>query len=134
MKNGRCRMHGGASLSGSEHPRWKHGRYAVTTFEGQMRRAGVEYRKRQRALRRESRYVSRKLQRWADAQIARRGWYSIDTGMRLYRQYRDEYRAKYGAPSTLSTFAILFYKPEPEPEPSRPGGSPLPISVSLVHV
>jgi hypothetical protein len=28
MPNGRCRMHGGASLSGVASPRWKHGRYS----------------------------------------------------------------------------------------------------------
>ena len=26
MFNGRCRNHGGASLSGQSHPNWKHGR------------------------------------------------------------------------------------------------------------
>lgn len=114
MTNGRCRMHGGASLKGFEHPRWKHGRYAVTTFEGRMRRAGVEYRRRERALRREQRYISRKLQRWVDAQIARQGWYSIDAAMLLYRQHRNEYRALHGAPPQLSTFSILFYSPECE--------------------
>lgn len=25
MLNGRCRLHGGASLSGQNHPNWKHG-------------------------------------------------------------------------------------------------------------
>lgn len=29
MANGRCRMHGGASLSGAEHPNYKHGRYSL---------------------------------------------------------------------------------------------------------
>lgn len=28
MANGRCRMHGGKSLSGQSHPNYKHGRYA----------------------------------------------------------------------------------------------------------
>lgn len=28
MKNGRCRMHGGKSLSGAAHGMYKHGRYA----------------------------------------------------------------------------------------------------------
>ena len=27
MKNGRCRLHGGKSLSGIQHGRYKHGRY-----------------------------------------------------------------------------------------------------------
>lgn len=29
MANGRCRMHGGASLSGAEHPNYRHGRYST---------------------------------------------------------------------------------------------------------
>ena len=28
MANGRCRMHGGSSLSGEAHPNYKHGKYA----------------------------------------------------------------------------------------------------------
>ena len=30
MKNGRCRMHGGTSLSGCDHGRYQHGRYTAS--------------------------------------------------------------------------------------------------------
>jgi hypothetical protein len=32
MKNGRCRMHGGKSLSGAAHGRFRHGRYTRTAI------------------------------------------------------------------------------------------------------
>ena len=31
MANGRCRMHGGSSLSGEQHPNYKHGEYCKYT-------------------------------------------------------------------------------------------------------
>ena len=33
MKNGRCRLHGGKSLSGIQHGRYKHGRYTRKAIE-----------------------------------------------------------------------------------------------------
>ena len=33
MKNGRCRLHGGKSLSGKQHGRYKHGRYTREAIE-----------------------------------------------------------------------------------------------------
>ena len=33
MKNGRCRLHGGKSLSGIQHGRYKHGRYTRKALE-----------------------------------------------------------------------------------------------------
>ena len=33
MKNGRCRLHGGKSLSGKQHGRYKHGRYTRAAIE-----------------------------------------------------------------------------------------------------
>ena len=33
MKNGRCRLHGGKSLSGRQHGRYKHGRYTREAIE-----------------------------------------------------------------------------------------------------
>ena len=33
MKNGRCRLHGGKSLSGIQHGRYKHGRYTRAAIE-----------------------------------------------------------------------------------------------------
>jgi hypothetical protein len=33
MKNGRCRMHGGKSLSGKEHGRYKHGQFTKEALE-----------------------------------------------------------------------------------------------------
>lgn len=77
-----------------------------------MRRAGVEYRKRLRAQRRETRYIAEKLSPWIEASMERRGTYSINTALRLFRQYRAEYRAKFGAPEPPSYFEIIFYKPE----------------------
>lgn len=53
VRFGRCRMHGGASLSGHSHPRFKHGRYSECTLEGRLRRAEVEQRKRMREHHRE---------------------------------------------------------------------------------
>ena len=35
MKNGRCRLHGGKSLSGKQHGRYKHGRYTRAAIEEQ---------------------------------------------------------------------------------------------------
>ena len=33
MKNGRCRLHGGKSLSGKQHGRYKHGRFTREALE-----------------------------------------------------------------------------------------------------
>ena len=33
MKNGRCRLHGGKSLSGKQHGQYKHGRYTRAAIE-----------------------------------------------------------------------------------------------------
>ena len=33
MKNGRCRLHGGKSLSGKQHGQYKHGRYTREAIE-----------------------------------------------------------------------------------------------------
>ena len=33
MKNGRCRLHGGKSLSGKQHGRYKHGHYTREAIE-----------------------------------------------------------------------------------------------------
>ena len=33
IKNGRCRLHGGKSLSGIQHGRYKHGRYTRKAIE-----------------------------------------------------------------------------------------------------
>ena len=35
MANGRCRLHGGKSLSGKQHGRYKHGRYTRAAIEEQ---------------------------------------------------------------------------------------------------
>ena len=80
-----------------------------------MRRAQVNQRKREREQRKEDRYVYGKLQRWADAEVARRGTYNIETGLRLARQWREEYRRKHppkAPPPTL--FEILFCNPAVE--------------------
>ena len=37
MRNGRCRMHGGASLSGPAHGRYKHGYFTKEAIEGRRR-------------------------------------------------------------------------------------------------
>jgi hypothetical protein len=97
MENGRCRMHGGLSLAGHQHPRFKHGRYAKTTYEGKLRRREVEQRKRERARRKEDRYVYGKLNRWVDEQIARRGTYNFVTAMSLVRRWRREYQERLAA-------------------------------------
>jgi hypothetical protein len=93
-------MHGGASLSGENHPRWKHGRYAVTTFDGQLRQLGIKLRKRERSMRKEESYINRKLCRWVNEQLACRGTYNVMTALRLATQWRNEYRQKY-APAHL---------------------------------
>lgn len=100
MPNGRCRMHGGKSLSGENHPRWKHGRYAVTTFDGMLRQAAIKLRKRERSMRKEESYVNRKLCQWVNEQLERRGTYNVMKALRLATQWRNEYREKY-APAHL---------------------------------
>lgn len=49
MPNGRCRMHGGASLCWVAHPRYKHGAYSKYSIEGLQRRAAIKNRKWWRA-------------------------------------------------------------------------------------
>lgn len=49
MLNGRCRMHGGASLKWFAHPRYKHGLYSKYSIEGIHRRAAIKNRKWWRA-------------------------------------------------------------------------------------
>jgi len=39
MPNGRCRMHGGASLSGPAHPNWKHGHHSKWGLTGRLARS-----------------------------------------------------------------------------------------------
>jgi len=39
MQNGRCRLHGGKSLSGKAHGRYKHGRFTKEALEGRRRLA-----------------------------------------------------------------------------------------------
>lgn len=48
MQNGRCRMHGGKSLSGMSHPKYKHGLYSKYTLEGMWFRIEQEKRRRVR--------------------------------------------------------------------------------------
>lgn len=49
MCNGRCRMHGGASLKWFAHPRYKHGLYSKYSIEGIHHRAAIKNRKWWRA-------------------------------------------------------------------------------------
>lgn len=41
MKNGRCRLHGGKSLSGSAHGRYKHGRRTKEAIEQRRQLAAL---------------------------------------------------------------------------------------------
>lgn len=49
MLNGRCRMHGGASLGGIAHPRYKLGHYSKYSFAGLQRQIAIKKRKEWRA-------------------------------------------------------------------------------------
>lgn len=53
MRNGRCRMHGGASPCGIGHPRYKHGLYSKYCPAGIIRRAKAKRERERRALWRE---------------------------------------------------------------------------------
>jgi hypothetical protein len=96
--SGRCNLHGGKSLSWIAHPNYKHGLYSKYTMQGIERRAGIARRKRERAWRKEDRYVLPKLQRWIDEQVERRGIYNIAQAEALARRLREEYRAAHGSP------------------------------------
>jgi hypothetical protein len=43
MRNGRCRMHGGASLSWFAHPNYKHGKYSKYSGVAEAERQEREY-------------------------------------------------------------------------------------------
>ena len=76
----RCRMHGGASLQGEAHPRFKHGLYSRFSFVGMAERAAareeVRHRARLRTFEREARKRGVSSEREAVAlflEIVRRG-------------------------------------------------------------
>jgi hypothetical protein len=97
MRNGgaRCRMHGGASRRGRQHPRYSHGLYSKYSAAGRERREGIERRKRERAQSQEWRYIERRLYRW----LARQGeHYDVLKAFKLMDGWRREYRAGAGLP------------------------------------
>jgi hypothetical protein len=88
-------MHGGNSRRGRQHPRYSHGLYSKYSEAGRERREGVERRKRERAVRKEARYVERRLYRWLASQGEH---YDVRKALALMDRWRREYRAKMGQP------------------------------------
>lgn len=56
-------------------------------------------RQRERARRKEGRWVCERLRKWIDVLVARRGWYSVDGALRLAGRLKAEYLEKHGSPA-----------------------------------
>lgn len=63
-KSKRCHLHGGKSLRGRAHPRFKHGHYSKYTMEGMARANGLAVRRWERASQRASAYCQEKFNVW----------------------------------------------------------------------
>jgi hypothetical protein len=90
----RCKLHGGKSLRGRSHPRFKHGRYSKFTLEGRRRIEEAERRRRERETRRENRYVSDRYEYWVECEGGLNSAGKIGKAMALMRRWREEYRER----------------------------------------
>jgi hypothetical protein len=86
---GRCNLHGGKSLWGMAHPRYKHGNYSKYSLSGLIAQGVKMQQVAERRQRREDAYVLPRLSEWADSQ---EGFPTVGAFMAMDRKLRREYQ------------------------------------------
>jgi hypothetical protein len=97
---GRCNLHGGKSLKGDAHPRYKHGRYSKHTFAGHMARAELLRKRRERERQLEDNYVQPRMDEWMARHARRKNAFGpsfVNSLLAAEKRLRQEYRERLAA-------------------------------------